>query len=105
MALLLDLMTAVFLLLGSLIGLTGGIGVHRLPDFFTRLHACGLTDSACTFLVLTGLMLQSGWSLVSLKLIFILIFLLVTSPTASHALAKTALGCGEQPLSQRGTED
>ncbi|MCD6527281.1 MAG: monovalent cation/H(+) antiporter subunit G [Desulfuromonas sp.] len=95
------IITALCLVLGSLLGITGGIGVYRLPDFFTRLHACGITDSACAFLILSGLMFQTGTSLETVKLLFILIFLLITSPTSTHALAKAALNSGETPLMEQ----
>lgn len=99
----LDILTALLLTTGCFLGITGGIGIYRLPDFFTRLHASSVTDSACAFLILSGLMLQVGWSLVTVKLCLILFFLLMSSPTASHALAKTALNNGQRPL--LGRED
>ena len=78
------------ILAGSFFALTGGVGILRLPDFFTRLHAAGVTDTMGAGLILFGLMLQAGMSLVCIKLILILAFLLLTSPTATHALAKAA---------------
>ncbi|MBN2644806.1 MAG: monovalent cation/H(+) antiporter subunit G [Desulfuromonadaceae bacterium] len=99
-----DFITAFCLILGALLGLTGGVGVYRLPDFFTRLHACSVTDSACAFLILSGLMFQTGFSLATIKLFFILVFLLITSPTSTHALAKAALNSGEIPWCQSQKE-
>lgn len=78
------------LLLGSFLILTGGIGILRFPDFYTRMHAAGVTDTLATGLILVGLMLLAGWSLVLAKLAMILLFVLFASPTASHALAKAA---------------
>lgn len=98
MTTLLDILTAICLACGCFHGLTGGIGIYRLPDFFSRLHASSVTDSACAFMILFGLMLQGGWSLITVKLCFILIFLVISSPTAAHALAKTALHAGQQPV-------
>jgi len=83
--------------LGVFLGVTGAVGIFRLPNFFTRLHAASITDSGCAFLILFGLMLQSGLTIPTVKLCFILIFLLISSPTATHALAKTALDCGAEP--------
>jgi len=103
MTLAIDIFSITCLALGCFLGLTGGIGIYRLPDFFTRLHASSVTDSACAFLVLFGLALQSGWSLVTVKLGLIFFFLVLSSPTASHALAKTALNNGQHPL--LGRED
>jgi len=93
----LNFISALCIGLGVFLGITGAVGIVRLPNFFTRLHAASVTDSGCAFLILSGLMLQSGFSIPTLKLLFILVFLLITSPTASHALAKTALDCGAEP--------
>ncbi|MCA1797359.1 MAG: monovalent cation/H(+) antiporter subunit G [Desulfuromonadaceae bacterium] len=93
----LSIISALCIGLGIFLGITGAVGIVRLPNFFTRLHAASVTDSGCAFLILSGLMLQSGFSIPTLKLFFILVFLLITSPTASHALAKTALDCGADP--------
>ena len=94
----LDIATAIFLTVGCFLGFSGGVGIYRLPDFFTRLHAGGVTDSACAFMILFGLMLQSGFTLVAVKLCFILFFLVLTSTTATHALAKTAVFKGLKPI-------
>ena len=93
----LDTLSWVFLVAGGLLGIIGGIGIHRFPDFFTRLHAAGITDTLCAALILTGLGLQSGFSLVSFKLVLIFAFILFTSPTASHALANAAIHGGVRP--------
>lgn len=85
--------------LGSLFAIVGGIGLIRLPDFFCRIHGGGIADTAGAGFVLAGLMLWSGASLVTLKLLMILFFLLVTSPTSTHALAKAALAHGLDPRS------
>lgn len=82
---------------GSFFLLVGGIGLWRMPNFFTRLHAAGVTDTGGAGLMLTGLMLQSGWDLVTIKLLLALFFILFTSPTAAHALARTALQEGLKP--------
>ncbi len=100
---LLDILTALLLTVGCFLGISGGVGLYRLPDFFTRQHATGVTDSVCSFAILFALMLQAGFTLVSVKLCFVLVFLIVTSTTATHALAKTALKKGIRPL--LGRED
>ncbi len=82
---------------GVFLGITGAVGIFRMPNFFARLHAASVTDSGCAFMLLFGLMLQSGFTLPTIKLCFILIFFLISSPTAAHALAKTALNRGAQP--------
>ncbi len=91
---------------GTAFCLIGAIGVLRFPDLFSRMHAAGLTDTLGAFLVLAGLMLLAGWSLATAKLVFILAFLWMTSPTATHALAKAARHDGVEPLvAQQDQED
>lgn len=85
-----DVLSVVLLALGGLFVFLGGVGALRLPDFYTRMHAAGLTDSLGTILTLGGIMLQAGWSLATVKLLTILIFLMLTGPTATYALANVA---------------
>jgi len=92
-----DLLSLACLLTGGALGIVGGIGIHRFPDFYSRLHAAGITDTLCAMLILLGLGLQAGWSLAAFKLALIFVFLFFTSPTASHALANAALHSGLQP--------
>ena len=89
----------VCLLLGAVLGMVGGIGMHRFPDFYTRLHAASITDTLCAALFLLGLGFQAGLSLAALKLCLIFIFIFITSPTASHSLANAAMHGGLQPKS------
>ena len=76
---------------GSLFVVVGGIGALRMPDLFTRMHAASVTDSLAPILILSGLMLQSGLNLYTVKLLAILLFLLLSGPAASNALASAAL--------------
>jgi multicomponent Na+:H+ antiporter subunit G len=101
----LDILSWIFLVAGGLLGIIGGIGIHRFPDFFTRLHAAGTTDTLCAALILIGLGLQSGLTLASFKLVLIFAFILFTSPTASHALANAALHGGLEPLLDDAEEE
>lgn len=87
-----------FLVLGGFLCISGSIGLLRFPDFFTRMHAASVTDTLATALIVIGLMLQTDAWIVQGKLVMVLIFVLLTSPTASHALAKAALHGGLQPL-------
>lgn len=93
-----DVISWICILVGALFALIGGLGLHRFPDFFTRLHAAGITDTLGAGLILLGLMVQAGFTLVTVKLLLILGFLLFTSPTATHALAKAALHGKQRPL-------
>jgi len=97
----LDVVSWICLLVGSFFAVVGGIGILRLPDFFCRIHGGGITDTMGAGLVLLGLMLHAGIGLVTVKLLTILFFLLVTSPTSAHALAKAAISHGLDP---RGTD-
>lgn len=98
MELVLDLLSWAFLLAGAFFLLVSGIGILRMPDVFTRLHAAGITDTMGADLILTGLIIQAGFSLITVKLLLILVFLLLTSPVATHAVARAALQGGIKPV-------
>lgn len=100
----LNLLSWALLITGSGFVLVGGIGLLRLPDFFARLHAASLTDTLGVILIVVGLALQSGWSQTSVKLGLIFLFVFITSPTATHALAKAAVHGGLRPLHGKGEE-
>ena len=95
-----DIVSWVTILTGGLFAVIGGIGVLRLPDVFARMHGAGLTDTLGAGLILFGLAVQSGFTLISVKLLLILIFLFFTSPTATYALANAALAAGLRPLTR-----
>ena len=97
MALILDIASWILLSLGGLFVFIGGVGALRMPDFFTRMHAASLTDTMGAALIIFGIMLQAGVSLASIKLAMILLFLQLTSPTATNALASAALLGGMRP--------
>ncbi|TNE76663.1 MAG: sodium:proton antiporter [Gammaproteobacteria bacterium] len=82
------------LALGIFLLVSGGVGLLRFPDVFTRMHAAGVTETLASGLILLGLILMAGWGIAAFKLLLILLFILITSPTASHALAKAALHGG-----------
>ena len=93
----LDILSSILLLTGGVFLIIGAIGLIRLPDFFTRTHAAGLIDTTGAGFILAGLMVEVGWSLSLAKLAMILLFLLFTSPTSSHALVHAALVNGLKP--------
>lgn len=105
MELLIQIVSTVLLIGGTFWGISGAVGIFRFPDFFARLHAAGVTDTLCAGSILTGLMLQAGLTLISLKLAFVLLFLWFTSPVASHALARAALSLGLVPRTNPPGED
>ncbi len=101
----LEIASWISLVAGSIFCLIGGIGLVRLPDFYSRLHAGGVTDTMGAGLILFGLMLQAGWTLVTVKLIMIFVFALIAGPTAVHALAKAAFRHGDKPILHDGGDE
>ena len=101
MSLLVDVISWACILSGSFFAVVGGIGIVRLPDFYTRLHGGGITDTMGAGLILLGLMFQAGLTLVTVKLVMIFLFLFATSPTSCHALANSAWAHAHEPLSPR----
>ena len=93
-------MSGVALLLlvtGTLILLTGAIGILRLPDFYTRLHVLGKNDTLGVALVALGIALLEGFTLESGKILLILLFVALANPTVTHALGRAAHRGGLQP--------
>lgn len=86
------------LLAGGFFCIVGGIGLVRMPDFYTRMHATSVTETVGAGLILLGLIIQAGMSLITAKLLIIALLIFLTSPTATHALAKAAIIRGLQPL-------
>lgn len=96
-ALLIDTLSWALILSGAFFTITGMIGLVRMPDLFTRLHAASVTDTLGAGLLCGGLMLQAGPTLVAVKLLFILALLFFTGPAITHALAQAALHAGIRP--------
>ncbi len=97
MELMIEILSWVSIIGGSIMCLIGGWGIIRLPDMFTRLHGASLIDTLGIGLILGGLMIQAGLTLITAKLVLILVFVFFTSPTATHALARAALNGGLKP--------
>lgn len=98
-ALAVDILSWALILGGGAFSMIGALGTLRFPDFWARLHAASVTDSAGMILLLAGMCLQAGWSLITLKLIIIGVFLFITGPTSTHAVANAALVSGLRPTS------
>ena len=105
--LLINVLSWICLLTGSFFSVVGGIGLLRLPDFYSRLHGGGITDTMGAGMIILGLLLQAvltglvaatvtPW-LIAAKLIMVFFFLMITSPSSCHALAQAALQDGLQP--------
>ncbi len=93
-----------FFLAGGFFIVVGGIGMIRMPDLYTRMHAASVAETFGTILVITGLMLLSGWSLATFKLFAVMVFLLFTGPVAAYAIANTASLGGLQPQVTKGDQ-
>ena len=78
--------------------ITGAIGLVRLPDLFSRTHAVGMMDTAGVGFIILGLIIHEGFTLISVKLALVGIFLFFTSPIATHAVAQVAYRAGLKPL-------
>lgn len=96
-----DIVSAVMMLTGAVFVLAGALGMLRLPDFYTRMHAAGVTDTLGAELIIFGLMLQTGFTLDTAKLALLALFVFLTSPTATHATANAAYKAGLKPLLSR----
>jgi len=99
----LDIVSSLLLFAGVFFGLSGAVGLFKFPDFFTRVHAASVTDSIAVLLIIGGLLLQTSFDLNTAKLLFIGLFLMMTGPTASHALAKSARHGGLLSLAETKT--
>lgn len=104
MSALVDALSWAALLGGGFFCVVGAGGLVRMPDFYTRMHAASITDTLGAGLILAGLILQAGLTLVAAKLVMIGLLLFFTSPTASHALARAAFVRGVEPLLHRGRD-
>ena len=96
------------LLICGLIFFTGGaVGIIRFPDFYSRLHPAGKLDTAGLVITMGSLALYSAGSfspdalMTALKIILIVVFVFITSPTAIHAIVNAAVRAGLKPWSKR----
>lgn len=91
-----DVIAIVLILGGFFFFITATLGLLRFPDFFARLHATGKGDTLAVLLSLTGLAVYHGFSLTSVKIVFIAVFMFLAQPTATHAISRAAFRCGEE---------
>lgn len=94
----LHIVSWVLIVLGSFFVVTGAVGILRMPDLYTRMHAASVIDTVGAGLLLLGLLLQAGSFLVAFKLVFVFVLLFFTSPVASHALAQASLHEDVEPI-------
>lgn len=92
-----EIAALVLIAFGTFFMLMGSVGIVRLPDFFSRTHATGKTDTLGIMLVLSGLAVYEGLTLNSAKLVVVILFVAFVNPVAVHALAKAAMEYGLKP--------
>ncbi len=100
-----DMIAVLMILGGAFFLLVASIGIVRFPDFYTRLHAMGKGDTLGIILILLGLCVYEGFTLNSAKLLIALVFVGLTNPVATHALARAALRYGLKPLLKLDQEE
>jgi multicomponent Na+:H+ antiporter subunit G len=93
-----DAASWVLIVLGSFFLVVGALGMLRMPDVYTRMHAASVIDTLGATLLILGFAIQAGFTLIALKLFFVLALLFFFGPVASHALAQAALQAGVEPL-------
>ncbi len=93
--------SVLFIMAGIFFMLVGSIGILRLPDFFSRTHAISKSDTLGILFVIGGLVIYEGFTLTALKLILIILFISLSNPVGTHALAKAALKKGIKPILNR----
>ena len=91
------ILSSLCLFIGIVALLIGSIGLLRLPDVYSRMHAVGMIDTAGVGFLILGMMLHAGLTLVTVKLVFVGIFVFFTSPIAGHAVVQAAYKDGVKP--------
>lgn len=89
---------AILVAVGGISTALAAVGVLRFPDFYTRMHAASVTDTLGAMSVLVGLALLAPSFIIVFKLGMIGVFIFLTSPTATHAIANAAYTAGLHPL-------
>jgi multicomponent Na+:H+ antiporter subunit G len=104
------ILAVIFIILGVFFFFTATLGLLRFPDFYCRMQATGKGDTLGSLLMLTGLALYNlnyGFSLsailVSIKLMFIALFIFIANPTATHAVTKAGIDAGVKPWTKEGS--
>lgn len=101
LSLLLDIASGISFAIGAFFLLVGSFGMIRMPDFFSRLHAAGVVDTLGLEMLLFGMLLQAGFTIVAVKLLLIGLFIFLTSPTGTHAVAHAAYVAGMRPQGKK----
>ena len=102
---LIDILSGLSIAAGVVALLTGSIGLIRLPDLYSRTHAVGMMDTAGVGFIILGLIIHEGFTLISVKLALVGIFLFFTSPIATHAVAQVAFRSGLKPVTDKSDDE
>lgn len=97
MTLAVDIASWIFILLGSFFTIVGALGLVRMPEVYTRMHAASVTDTLGVGFLILGMVMQAGFTLVTVKLVFLLLLFVFTAPVVTHALAQACLHEGIKP--------
>jgi len=89
-----DVISTVFMAAGTLVMITGTIGLLKFPDFYTRMHATGKCDTLGQILIIVGCMIYEGFTFITIKLLLVSAFYLLVGPASTHALMKAAYVTG-----------
>lgn len=101
----LDILSIVSLVLGLFFLFVGTLGLLRLPDVYNRLHATTKCDTLGAGLVLLSMALQSSLT-TGIRLALLILFIVITNPTAAHVIARAAYNTGIRPqLNERKADD
>lgn len=93
----LDWVAALFMLGGAFFLVVSSVGLIRLPDFYSRSHAVGKSETLGSLLLLSGLVIHNGFALESAKLLLIVVLIAATNPSGIHVLTRAALRKGLVP--------
>ena len=95
---LVTILSGFFIACGVIALSIGSLGLLRLPDVYCRIHAVGMIDTAGASFIILGMIIHEGFTLVTVKLVLIGVFLFFTSPIATHAVAQVAYKSGVVPV-------
>jgi multicomponent Na+:H+ antiporter subunit G len=89
-----DIISTMFLAAGTLVMITGTVGLLKFPDFYTRMHATGKCDTLGQILIIVGCVIYEGFTFITIKLLLVAAFYLLVGPASTHALMKAAYVTG-----------
>ncbi len=97
-----EIIAGFFMLAGFFFFFTATVGLLRLPDFYSRMHATGKGDTLAALFSLIGLAVYEGFSITSVKIVLIAVFLFLAQPTATHAISRAGFRCNVKPFTNVG---